>query len=668
MKKAAYNVSAIIILFGFLLLCTLWIGLYYKVESERKMEVNAAFKEAANYARSFEEHTLRTIKGADQTVLFLKYQYEKLGNTIDISQYINEGKLVSQPFVLLSIIDEKGDLAISSQVPFVPSNLKDREHFFVHQNSDKGDLFISKPLLGRSSRKWSIQMTRRINHPDGSFGGVAVVSVDPFYFSNFYKQVNLGGNSIVSLVGRDGIVRAHGMDHNETIGIDMSGSLLMDYLKSGDSGQYREKSTVDGIKRIYSYRALKDYPFAVLVGIDEDEVFREFNQRLTSYYYIAIALSFMIITFIRLLLIAFEGQKRNSYALQQARDSLEIKVKERTQELFAANEELRHNNEEIQKEIAYRKTVEGILEASQEELMHKNDELVILLETIKKTQNHLIQQEKLAAIGQLSAGVAHEINNPLGFIANNIETLEQYYMAIKSIIVEYQELRTHAAMDGELLAEKLEQILKLEIEKELNYILSDLPYLFRETNEGLSRMSKIVKEIGIFSRISQEDVFNPYDLHKGLESTLLMARNEIKQSAVIRKIFGQIPVIEALGCEINQVLLNIIVNAVQAIKEKHGENKGEIRILTWHDETFVYCTIEDNGIGIPGENLNQIFNPFFTTKPVGQGTGMGLSISYDIIVNRHQGEIIVGSCPMRGTKFTIKLPIKHELCDKNKES
>lgn len=377
-----------------------------------------------------------------------------------------------------------------------------------------------------------------------------------------------------------------------------------------------------------------------------------------------------------MLLVACKRQKNNAEALKQARDNLEIKVGERTQELFAANEELtamneehlalneelRVNNEEIQNEITERKKIETRLHISQNELIQKNNELTIALETVKNTQKHLIQQEKLAGIGQLAAGVAHEINNPLGFITNNLETLEQYYTAFRSILTGYQELGASLAeSEDQQLYEKWNQILRLEREQELDYILEDLPELFRDTNEGLNRMSKIVKGIGTFARIDKERMFAPYDLHKGLENTLLMARNEIKHHADVEENFGEIPTVEAIGSEINQVLLNIVVNGVQAIKEKNEEEKGTIKISTWRDKNFVYCTIEDNGIGISSENLNHIFNPFFTTKPIGQGTGMGLSISCDIIVNHHQGEIHVESFPNRGTECTIKLPIKHEL-------
>jgi len=667
------NISAVIILFGLFLLCVLWASLYYKMQSERQMQINDIFKEGSSFARSFEEHTVRTIKGIDQTTLFLKYQYEQRGKNINIPQYISEGRLSQQPLLLLSIIDENGDLMISSQVPFVPLNLKDRTHFLVHKDFDSGQLFISAPVIGRSSNKWSIQMTRRINKPDGSFGGVVVASADPFYFSEFYKQVDLGGQSIVALIGRDGVIRTRGLDYNESTGKNIMNTLLMDEILVGQSGNFMTNSPIDGVKRMYSYRALRDYPVVVLVGMDEEKALEELNKRFISYYYIAAAISMMIITFIILLLIVSEKQKRNTRALKQAKEDLKIKVKERTQELFTANEELmamnkehvalneelRINNEEIQNEITDRKRIEQILKKSQEELIEKNNELNMVLEMVKKTQNHLIQQEKLAGIGELAAGVAHEINTPLGFITNNLETLEQYGTALCSILAEYQQIHSIATTNQVQISEKLETIRRIENEQELDYILEDIPDLLRDTNEGLNRIRKIVKGIGIFSRVDQEDAFASYDLNKGIDNTLLVARNEIKYYAVIEKSLGDIPTVEVIGSEINQVLLNMIVNAVQAIKEKQDQEKGKIRIFTWHDEEFVYCAIDDNGIGISTENLSHIFNPFFTTKPVGQGTGLGLSISYDIITNRHRGEIIVGSCLGKGTKFIIKLPIRH---------
>jgi signal transduction histidine kinase len=329
---------------------------------------------------------------------------------------------------------------------------------------------------------------------------------------------------------------------------------------------------------------------------------------------------------------------------------------------------LLQTNQRIQNEMASRKVIESILKNSQEELKQKNKELTRALKTLTHTQNQLIQQGKLAGIGQLAAGVAHEINNPLGFVTGNVEMLEEYFNAFSSVLAQYQELRSDfTSMEYLPFKDKIDQVIQAEAEKDLDFIMEDLPELFRDTIEGLNRMSKIVKGMRLFSRIDQQPVFEQYDLNHGLQSTLLMANNEIKHYAAVENRLNAIPVIEAVGGEINQVLLNLIVNAVQATKAKDSEATGVIGISTWHDKQFVYCAIKDNGIGITPTNLHSIFNPFFTTKAVGQGTGMGLSISYDIIVNRHNGEILVESSPGNGAKFTLKLPIKHEFTKDNKD-
>jgi signal transduction histidine kinase len=308
---------------------------------------------------------------------------------------------------------------------------------------------------------------------------------------------------------------------------------------------------------------------------------------------------------------------------------------------------LYQTNQKNENEIAIRKEIESALKKSKKELRIKNEELVRALETVKQTQNKLIQQEKMAGIGQLAAGVAHEINTPLGFVTGNVEILEEYCIAFSSVLSQYRELGTGLEI-------------REERERELTFILDDLPELFRDTFEGLNRMNKIVKGMRLYSHMDQQRGFEEYDLIKGLHSTLLITQNEIRPYATVEKQLKNVPPIEAMGDEINQVLLNIIVNAVQAIKEKDSGEKGVISISTWDDKEFVYCRIKDTGAGIRPADLSSIFNPFFTTKAVGQGTGMGLSISYDIIVNRHQGEILVESSQGNGATFTVKLPIKHD--------
>ena len=621
------HVGTFIISFVVLLLFIVWLGLLYKVETEKRQELDTAFKETGNFARAFEEHTLRTIRGADQAVLFLKYQYERNGRSINIPEYVKNGLFASQPFVLVGVIDENGDFAVSSQVPFVPSNLKDREHFFIHKNVDSKQLFISQPVLGRSSGKWSIQITRRVNKPDGSFGGAVVISLDPFYFTEFYKELDLGKNSSVTLIGRDGIVRARQSGQNTDIGQGRRDNVLLEHLSKAPEGNYVSKSTVDGIKRIYSYRSMRDYPLAVLVGVDEEEYLGKVNQRINGYYMATTLITLLILAFTLNMLYVTKRQKVVETALQFTLDGLEIQVEERTQELRKKNSEL---------EIAYKE--------------------------LQNAQSQVIHQEKMASIGQLAAGVAHEINNPLGFVTSNFETLQKYVLRLVEVIKALRSFRADVpVLESILLQQKAEEIEVLEKQAKLEYVLQDMNGIFLETQEGLKRVGDIVKALRVFSRVDQQGKLEEYDLNEGIRNCLIVSRNEIKFVAEVKEELLNIPLVSAIGGQINQVLLNIILNAAYAIKEKGMEGLGIISIRTYFEDQSVYCLISDNGKGMPANIKKDIFNPFFTTKPVGQGTGLGLSISYDIIVNKHHGDISVESVEGEGTTFTLRLPHKQQL-------
>jgi len=191
----------------------------------------------------------------------------------------------------------------------------------------------------------------------------------------------------------------------------------------------------------------------------------------------------------------------------------------------------------------------------------------------------------------------------------------------------------------------------------IDFINSDITDLFNDVSDGLERISKIVMGLRTFSRVDQQNEFEEYDLNNGIQNTLLVANNEIKYHAKVELFLGDIPNIYANGGQINQVLLNIIINAVHATKSKEDINSSLITVRTYSDERYASCEIEDNGTGIPGNIIGRIFDPFYTTKPVGQGTGLGLSIAYDIIVNKHKGELLVDSKPDAGSKFTVRLPV-----------
>lgn len=282
---------------------------------------------------------------------------------------------------------------------------------------------------------------------------------------------------------------------------------------------------------------------------------------------------------------------------------------------------------------------------SERELWKTNLELVEANLAIKRTQNLVIQQEKLASIGYLAAGIAHEINNPLGFLKSNHEFFAQFFRNVRS------------AWDEAVLLHR-EELAAIAKRGDLEYFFSETEALLEESATGYRRIMEIVKSLKDYARAGETMRFSPYDLNKGLDSALVVAWNKIKYVAEVEKDYGELPSIEADGGSVNQVLLNILVNASEAIEGEKRAEKGRIILRTRAEGDHVVCTVADDGPGVPEGLRLRIFDPFFTTKEPGKGTGLGLSISYDIVVNRHGGTLLVGPSSSGGALFTITLPIK----------
>jgi two-component system, NtrC family, sensor kinase len=282
--------------------------------------------------------------------------------------------------------------------------------------------------------------------------------------------------------------------------------------------------------------------------------------------------------------------------------------------------------------------------ASERELWKANLELAEANEKLQSTRILAVQQEKLASIGQLAAGVAHEINNPLGFLSSNQSTIHGFLKAIRGAWEEA------AAGDGERLSE-------ISRRYDLDYVLGELDAVLSESDEGFRRIIDIVQNLKSFARTDVAQVMSSYSFNEGIKSTLVVARNEIKYVADVELDLGDIPPIMALGGEVNQVLLNIIVNAAQAIGAQKRPGKGLIRIATSRTADRVVVTIADDGPGIPLENRLKVFDPFFTTKEPGKGTGLGLALSYDIIARKHGGLLVLEDSPLGGALFRIELPL-----------
>ncbi|WP_372867829.1 ATP-binding protein [Pseudomonas sp.] len=267
-----------------------------------------------------------------------------------------------------------------------------------------------------------------------------------------------------------------------------------------------------------------------------------------------------------------------------------------------------------------------------------------LIRKLEDTQAQLLQSEKMAAIGQLAAGVAHEINNPVGYVYSNFSSMERYVGDLFRLIETYQA----AAIEHQdtALGTQLEQANQA---LDFDFLRSDMADLVRESRQGLERVKQIVQDLRDFSHIDSGD-WQEADLHKGLDSTLNVIWNEIKFKAEVVKNYGELQPVQCLGSQLNQVFMNLIINAAHAI-----EGQGTIWLETGTQDDWVFVRVRDSGSGIAPKHLTRLFDPFFTTKPVGQGTGLGLSVSYSIVA-KHHGRLEVESEPGKGAVFTVWLP------------
>ncbi|MBO9999422.1 MAG: histidine kinase [Cyanobacteria bacterium SID2] len=331
-----------------------------------------------------------------------------------------------------------------------------------------------------------------------------------------------------------------------------------------------------------------------------------------------------------------------------------------------AEEELDKQNQQLQQEILDRTAAEEALQQLTRDLedrvQQRTIELSRALKTLQDTQSQLVQTEKMSSLGQLVAGVAHEINNPVNFIYGNLVHAEEYIRDILDLLVVYEE--KYPTPDPEV-AEKIEEI-------ELDFISDDLLNLLRSMKVGAQRIREIVLSLRNFSRLDESDV-KPVDLHEGIDSTLMILSNRLKAKSdrpaiEVVKDYGDLPLVECYAGSLNQVFMNVLTNAIDALEEydrnRSIEDKrrdpSQLRICTQANATHVTISIEDNGPGIPKSLRSKIFDPFFTTKPMGKGTGLGMSISYQIVTEKHGGSLIC--CPEtdRGAKFVLELPLHAE--------
>jgi len=323
--------------------------------------------------------------------------------------------------------------------------------------------------------------------------------------------------------------------------------------------------------------------------------------------------------------------------------------------------------DQLAKEVQKRKQAELELQKANEELEIRVEERTTALqETLKElqlTQTQLIQAEKMSSLGQMVAGIAHEVNNPVSFIYGNLHHAYKYTQDLLKLVEIYQTICQNPPLE---IKQQIEEI-------DLNFLIEDITKLFNSMTVGTQRIQDIVKSLRSFSRLDEAEL-KQVNIHEGIDSTLmildhrLQAKDERPEIKVVKK-YGQLPNVTCYPGQLNQVFMNILVNAIDALEKSalngrwsavnsQTTDNPQIQIITEViDENSIMVTIADNGLGIDEQVSSKLFDPFFTTKPVGQGTGLGLFISYQIIVEKHGGKLSCFSTPGKGAEFVIKIPI-----------
>ena len=296
--------------------------------------------------------------------------------------------------------------------------------------------------------------------------------------------------------------------------------------------------------------------------------------------------------------------------------------------------------------------LEAMVNERTNELMVSNKGLNKALVDLKEAETHLVESEKMASLGQLTAGIAHEINNPINFVTSNVRPLNRDVL----ILLEAIEVIEGVALNKDGLEDKQKKINAYKEEIDYDYLKIEIDQLLSGIGEGASRTAEIVKGLRIFSRLDEDDL-KKADINEGLESTLIITNNMLNNSIKIEKKYSNLPLVECYPGKLNQVFLNIISNGIFAIRKKFGESEGGLfTISTTSDEGHVYISLADNGTGMDEQTKRRLFEPFFTTKEVGEGTGLGMSIAYNTIT-KHSGQIIINSEMGKGTEFILKLPL-----------
>ena len=661
-----------------------WIAVIAQARFERREAITTAVERNSNLAVAFEQFTIRTIDGAEAVAGYVRREYARDGSAIDIPGLIADGTVDASLFTALSVVDEHGRLVATSygKIPEGPLTAVDRPHFTVHQAGDLGKVWVGQPILSRLTGRSTVPVSLRINKPDGAFGGIVSVQIDPVRFTEFYGDATLRAGDVIALVGVDGISRARRVGQQETSGENLAGGQLMSEQRAHPTGAYRAPGMFDGVLRYSAFRTLRHYPLIVSVGVSEADVLQQSAERRRRNYLGAAMVSAVMAFFAAVLIVALARRKRTVVQLEQTMEDLHAvhgRVAEQASLLDKAQDAIIVRG--LDHRITYwNKSAERLYGWTAAEMLGtEGRRLQPDPSVFDEAMRTVVQQgDWLGELSQVRKdGQALVIESRWTFVKDDAGGAGAVLM-INTDITERRTLEQQF-----LRAQRLESIGTLAggIAHDLNNVLTPIMVSVGLLSDGESDPVRrdLLHTLETSARRGADMVQQVLSFARGVEGrrvavdvgVLLHDVERIVNDTFLKNIDVTVAVADDVWAvsgdpvQLHQVLLNLCVNARDAMPDGGALALAADNVVL--DQAFcsahidatagahVLLQVRDSGAGIAGAIVDRIFEPFFTTKDVSKGTGLGLSTSL-AIVKSHGGFIGVMSAPGAGSTFSVYVP------------